>query len=506
MRGLRRKAGALPVLLILLPGVWPIAGSMPAAAEDRLQDGVAADPDIARRRRAIEERLDQLQRRFEAIQEQPVQPPPRPDAIERDMQQMESRARFIESLTLGTWQTRGLSERGAGWSPQSGFFLRSSDGEHFLRITGFAQVDYRAFPGGQSGADPGTNPDTFNLRRMRPVLDGRLFRQFHFQIGIDFSGRGRSELLNAFIDWEYFNTLRVRVGQFKVNVNPEITQGGVDLVFMERSLVQNLNPYRDFGAQIYGRLLKEAIRYDLGVLNGSPVGPATQPNLSFSDNAMLFGRLWLSPFSRTDYRSLQQLQFGIGFTHQDVRNQTGQQPMQDEARQRIVFQYAPAVTGDGAHDRFTPFMMWYWHRLSAMSVYTYAVERERNLANGAAAALHHQAWMVQGTFLLTDDDASFTTVRPKKPLDITRGQWGAWEVALRYAELLLDPQAFTLGMADVTKYAQTTKALSVGVNWYLTHNLKVQVHWEHNDFFGAGRAYAASSTANALLARVSLKF
>src|SRR6185437_15609373 len=101
---------------------------------------------------------------------------------------------------------------------------------------------------------------------------------------------------------------------------------------------------------------------------------------------MLFGRLWATPFSRTDYRPLQQFQLGIGFTHQNVQNQTGQQPMQDEARQRIIFQYAPTVTGDGAHVRFTPFLMWYWHRASAMSVYTYAVERERNLANGAGAA------------------------------------------------------------------------------------------------------------------------
>jgi phosphate-selective porin OprO/OprP len=495
----------LRFLASVFAGLFLLGSAAAAEPQPPPAESVQTPPGDGQRLRDLHRRLEDLQQRIDDLEKQ-APPKEEPQPSSREIQRLEIRTNLIESLTIGNWQIKGLAERGSGWSSRSGFFIQSADGTNFLRLTGFAQADYRAFPGGQTGMDPGTDPDTFSLRRMRPVFDGRLFRYYHFQIGIDFSGRTRSELLNAFVDLEYFNAARIRVGQFKANVNIEMTQGGADLVFIERSLVQNLNPYRDFGAQVFGRLFQERLRYDLGVLNGSPVGPGTDPNLSFSNDKMLFGRLWVSPFVRTDLEPIKQLQFGIGFTYGDVQNQTGQQPMQDEARARTIFQYASNVTGSGLHTRIVPFLLWYWHRLHVMSVYTSATEREKNTATGAAAALTHQAWMVQSTFLLTDDDASFTTVSPKRPLDVTRGQWGAWELAARYAELRLDPNTFSLGLADISTNIQRAKALSLGVNWYPVHNLKIQVHLEHNDFDGAGPGYVASGKSNALITRFSLKF
>lgn len=449
--------------------------------------------------------VEDLRQRVELLK--PGSPPQKPPASPK-LHELERRATVLESLVIGSQHTRGLLERGPGWKPGSGFFLQSADGNHFFRLSMYAQADYRAFPGGQTANshNPGTSPDTFSLRRMRTIIDGRLFREFHYQGGLEWSGRQRSELLTSFIEWERFNWFRPRVGQFKPNVNIEMTQSGIDLVFIERSLVQNLNPYRDFGVQITGRVLREQVRYDLGVLNGSPVGPSTNPDLAMSNGKMLMARLMVSPFSKTEMKALRQMDFGLGFFNGSLRNQTGQQAMITMAQDRTIFQYGSNVTGAGDITGFTPFLRWYWGRLGLMSIYSYVTEREKNLSTNRVALLHYQAWAVEGTFLLTDDVASFTTVKPKKPFDLSKGHWGAWEVAARVAELDVDPDAFALGFASPTSNVQTTKGLSVGLNWYLYQNAKVQVHWEHSDFKGYNSSFGGSGTSNALITRVSLMF
>src|SRR5581483_3409384 len=136
-----------------------------------------------------------------------------------------------------------------------------------LHINGGIQVDYHLFPRGQNGADPGTGPDGFDLRRLRPILDFRIARYIRGQIIPDLGFRRRSELFNAFIDFDAVEWARVRVGQFKPVMNVENQQGEFDLVFAERSFVQNFALRRDFGVQVTGRVLERQLRYDVGVFN-----------------------------------------------------------------------------------------------------------------------------------------------------------------------------------------------------------------------------------------------
>lgn len=491
------------------------------------------------RARELKEKIRALRQRLEALKAAPAAPPapeapaepqpggpsggelrdgnvkgppqPRKRASDQPspakVRELERRAGVLESLVVGRGYTRGLLERGPGWNEKSGFFLQSNDGNFFMKFTGFVQAEYRAFPGGQTGLEPGTDPDTFDVRRLRPQIDVRVFRQFHLQIAPDFAPRRRSELFNAFVEWDYYNWARARVGQFKPNVSIEMTQSEADLIFMERSLVQNLNPYRDFGVQITGRLLRQTLRYDIGVLNGSAAGPSNVPDLAFSNGKRLMARLMVAPFAAGDSDALRELDVGLGFTNESTRQQTGQQPMLTEAQDRIIFQYGPNVTGDGDTTRFVPYLRYFYGRVGVMSVFTRVLTHQKNLATNAEANLHHEAWMVQGTFLLTDDHATFDRVDPKRPFDLSKpGHWGAFELAARYAELRIDPAAFALGMANPQNNVMKTKALSLGLNWYLSHPIKMQVHWEHNDFDGAGPAYTASGTSNALLYRITLVY
>lgn len=532
----RRHAAGMRMLCVLLLVSMPGGPPPEATAEDSAPDMSPAPSPGPGSVKEMNRQLDLLKQRLEVMREKPARPtspdqsqaappvesappsdasepnpvasvereatPPRPSS--NKLNELERRANVLESLVVGRGHTRGLMERGPGWSEHSGFFLQSADGNFFLKLTGFVQAEYRAFPGGQNAADPGTDPDTFNVRRLRPALDGRILRQFRFQIAPDFAPRKRSEVFNAFIDWEYFSWARVRVGQFKPNVSIEMTQGEADLIFIERSLVQNLGPYRDFGVQITGRVLRQSVRYDFGVLNGSPAGPSNQPELGFSSGKRLMARLMLTPFANFGPRALREFDFGMGFTNESTRQQTGQQQMLSEDQARIIFQYNSNVVGDGDTTRFTPFIRWYWGRFGIMPLWTHVTTHQMNTTTNVRTNLHHDAWTVQGSFLLTDDHATFDRVEPKKPFDLKKGHWGAVELAARYSELRIDPQTFALGMADATQFVQKTKSFEFGINWYLSHNLKMQWHWIHDDFRGANSTYKASSTLDSLLYRITL--
>lgn len=185
----------------------------------------------------------------------------------------------------------------------------------------------------------------------------------------------------------------------------------------------------------------------------------------------------------------------------------GQQPMLTMGQDRTIFQYQNSVVGNGFTTRVVPQMMWFWERLGITSLFVHTWEPKHDTITGKAAELQHEAWVIQGQFLLTDDEAAYDRVTPNHPFDMTKpGAWGAWEIAARYSEQRIDPETFRLNFADATQYVQTTKAYSVALNWYLTREVRVQGIWEHSDFKGANSSYHASSTDDMLITRVTLLY
>ena len=58
-----------------------------------------------------------------------------------------------------------------------------------------------------------------------------------------------------------------------------------------------------------------------------------------------------------------------------------------------------------------------------------------------------------------------------------KGEWGAWEIALRYSHLDLSDSGVTGGLLnDVT----------VGLNWYLFHNLRWFLNYVYSNRVGEG--------------------
>lgn len=440
--------------------------------------------------------------------------PPPPPKTRQQLRDLDRRLSVLESVVVGRGHGRGVMERGLGWSPEikeRGFALYSNDGLYRLHLNGGIQADYHGYPTTHSLNDPGTEPSGFVLRRLRPILDFRIAQYFRGQIMPDLAPRRRSELFNAFIDWDRFEWARVRVGQFKPVMSIENQQGEFDLPFAERSLVQNFALRRDFGVQVTGRVFDRGLRYDLGVFNSNngAVGSASVPDTSSDSNKLGMARLMYTPFLLAGPKALRQLDIGVAAMYGGCRESACQQPMLTMGQDRIIFQYNGTVTGNGGHTWLLPQASWYWSRLGIMSTFVHTWEHKIDRATGATAQLQHQAWMAQGEFALTDDEPAFNRVTPRRPFDgtwesFTRGNWGAWTIAARYSEQTLDADTFRLNFGDATQYARTAKGYSVALNWYASREFRFQNMWEHTDFKGANGTYAAAGKADMLIFRMTL--
>ena len=128
----------------------------------------------------------------------------------------------------------------AGW--KDGFFLESSNGDFKLKLKGYIQTQGRWFPN-EAGS---TGTSSFFLRRVRPTIEGTVFKYFDYKIMPDFGGTGGTSitatLQDAYADVKYFPYARFRAGKFKEPFSLERLQSGSDLLFVERSISNSLAP------------------------------------------------------------------------------------------------------------------------------------------------------------------------------------------------------------------------------------------------------------------------
>src|SRR5580704_13686782 len=135
---------------------------------------------------------------------------------------------------------------------EDGFALKSADNRFVLRLRGYAQADGRFYL--DDRANNGT--DTFLMRRVRPILEGTVYRDFDFRLMPDF-GNGASSttiLQDAWVEWHYWPWLKIRAGKYKPPVGLEQLQRDTWTVFAERGLPSDLIPQRDVGLQVSGDL------------------------------------------------------------------------------------------------------------------------------------------------------------------------------------------------------------------------------------------------------------
>jgi phosphate-selective porin OprO and OprP len=358
---------------------------------------------------------------------------------------------------------------------KGGFLLTSPDGDFQFRIRGYIQADGRFFFSQNAPAI-----DTFVLRRVRPIFEGTVYKIFDFKIMPDF-GNGVTVLQDAYLDARFSPKTKIRFGKTKPPFGLERLQSATDLTFVERSLATNLVPNRDVGIYLFGDLAHEKMNYAAGIFNGV-VDLGNADFDSGGDGKDFVGRIFVRPVSGLG------LGFAVTAGDQDGSLPAPNLPAYKSAGQLTWFHYRTGLTAnettvaDGKRIRYSPQATFYCRSFGMLTEF---VSSSQEVTNGThLAEIRNTAWNITASYVLTGESSSYKGVEPQNPFNMENHQWGAWEIAARYSEMNIDPDAFPY-FAEPATAASKAENWALGLNWYLNGNVKFVFSYDNTSFESA---------------------
>ena len=315
--------------------------------------------------------------------------------------------------------------------------------------------------------------NTFVMRRVRPIFQGRAMKYFEFRVMPDF-GNGQTVLFDAYFDVRFTRTFRLRFGKDKTPLGLEQLYSDFSLLLPERTLLTNLVPNRDVGVQVQGDAFGGVVSYIVGVMNGIPDNSNGDIDTDSSKDAV--GRLAVRPFFRTRKASLRAFGAAVGATD-GVEH--GPLPSYRTTAQQTFFSYATTSTADGRRTRVSPAAFYYYKSFGAFAEYAHNTQEVRGPS--ASADLRQSAWEVTGSYVVTGEPTSERGVIPAKPFDPSQHHWGALQVVARHSRINLDPAAITLGLASSSS-SQTASATGIAALLYANPYVKYVLSFERTVF------------------------
>ena len=257
-----RRFGLIAGIALTTAAAAPVAAQQP-------EDSAAA---------ALQQRLDQLDQQSRILARK----------FELYQDSVSNAAKGKPSVTAGT----------------GGFQFKSADGNFVLKLRGYLQADARIF----LSDDAKVLTNDFLLRRVRPILEGTIYKYYDFRIMPDFGGSAPT-IFDAYFQARFKPEFTVRAGKFKPAVGLERLQSATDIKFAERGFPTNLVPSRDVGLQVAGDLSGGVVSYSAAIFNGVP-DLASGLN-DISDQKDLVGRLFIVPFAKQGQKAPVDLGVGI---------------------------------------------------------------------------------------------------------------------------------------------------------------------------------------------------
>ena len=391
---------------------------------------------------------------------------------------------------------------------KDGFAIKSTDGNYSLRINGYTQIEAREFAA--NNKEELGEVSSILARRVRLMIQGTVARDFDFYLQPDFGYNNAFSsitsttptaygvaLQDAWLDYKYFPDATIKVGKMKTPFDLENLQDSRNTDFVELGLTSGLSPQRDIGVQVGGNLYYDWITYAGGIFDGAAdketgYGGYSTAAGGDTNNRSGTGRVFIKPFKDTSMDVLKGL--GAGFAVSYGKQKGSDLPSFISPGQAPVFSYNSNVSAAGPQLRTEPQAYYYYKSLGILGE---KVTDQEELQYTSGSQIYrirpnNEAWQVAGTYVLTGEDASYSGVTPKHDFDLSSGHWGAFELAGRYGELKLDSSIFSENFANLNTSISREHAWAMGINWYLSRNIKVVFDFEQTKF-NRGAANGAST-------------
>ena len=467
----------------------PFSLALIAASPNALADESAALADLSARLRRIEAKL--------AGDEPVAVDPAELNALTQRLAILERRLEIAqEDAAAKAPLTPAVAVNDKGLSIKS-----APPGDFEIRLRGGLQFDQRYL----DDDDAAPINDTALFRRIRPSLEGTFGPLVAFRIVPELA-EDTTSLIDATIDLKFSPAYSLRVGRMKGPIGLERLASWNALAMTERGFPTELAPNREVGAQLFGELAQGTVNYAIGVFNGTADG--RNGSASDPDNHVeLEGRLFFEPWKNAA-NAWSGLGFGIAGSVGDKEGLGNAfLPRYRTPGQNVFFNYRNTVAADGEHQRWSPHAWFYRNGLGLQAEY---IRSRQTVALPSLVdsqlALDHDAWQLTGSWVLTGEAAGYKGLaRVDAPFSVGAPGWGAFELVGRYGELDIDDRAFPR-YADPAISASAARSWGLGLNWYLTSNLKLVFNHTNAHFDGGAANGHDRPDERSFISRVQVAF
>jgi phosphate-selective porin OprO/OprP len=380
----------------------------------------------------------------------------------------------------GTVQTASATPPALQWTivPQ----FNSPDGNFTFKPRGILDVDYAAFNERKGGYDYSNGTQ---IRRGRFGFDGTLFKELAYRIEAEYVG-GQVSLLDAFVAYTQVPHLTLTLGQLKVPAGLEANSSDAFNEFLERGMANvafgSVGGERRVGITA---AYADPIFTATGGIYGSNEGVSRTASVNAGgegfgpDEVWGFnGRVTAEPINKpgkllhvgaSAYHVMDYA--GKGLTIADrpnVRVDNGN--LESVAFTDTTASGAVNPLGSSVHDA-TFYGFEGAGVLGPFSVQGEYSHMHLNRVGDILPSVNFDGWYAFGSYFLTGESRPFKggvidRLKPNRPFDPKKGNWGAFELAGRYDRINLTDH-------NISPLDRDGHSITAALNWYLTGNVKI---------------------------------
>jgi len=383
--------------------------------------------------------------------------------------------------------------------------IASGDGQFTASFRGVLQLDgaiYDQDSAGSLASDPRRGSfgdatenehardlsDGFNFRRVRLGIEGKAFGDFEYNFLYDFGGSGVEEGGKISAAWVQYNGLgkvKLRIGAFPPPTSLEDAASNASSLFAERaSIAETVRGLAGGDGRTGVGLYSNGERWTAAaVVTGNVIGTST-----YDEQVGFVGRVTYVPFKRENalihIGANVNLVLSPAATGPDVPGGVST-PIRLRDRPELRVDGTRLIdTGNIDADGLTALGAEFGAQYKSLYVqaeyFDIDVERRASTLDDPSFS----GWYIQGGWILSGQSRRYNAAggfdgpKVEKPFSLKNGDWGIWELGLRYSTIDLNYRENDLPALGSIRGGEQ-EILSVGLNWYLNNAVTVSAAYRN---------------------------
>lgn len=376
---------------------------------------------------------------------------------------------------------------------KKGLVIKDGNGDFSMKIGGRMHADYSTHGNEAELASTKQPINGTQIRRGRIAISGTVYHDFDYLIEEDFANDGVATK-DLFMVYHGFNApLELTVGHQKHAMSMEIQESSNDIMFTERSFVSALTvPYFDRAIGVNLKGFGDNWNLQSGYYGDSMLSSSDKATVNNNEGNGFGIRGTWAPMMEKD----KVLHLGLNFGYRNPSESglsNGKDSKFSYKTTNMSELSVVSLTAPTDLDNVKTGIAELSGMFGPLSFQSEFAKTKVSRTSNANADI--TAWYAQMGYTLTGEsrtykgsDGEFKRLVPKNNFSLSKGTWGAWEIAGRYDRIdLVD------GGLDGGKASRATASL----NWYLNEDVRVLAGYSRSfDMSGNALKKADGSYAN----------